>query len=216
MIEFADWIRNVRFAPKPWLVLGKGPTFARRGEFDLTGFHRFALNHVVRELSVQIAHMIDADVAEARRDDPRLLVVVAGDVALQLPRLAAREQRDAVVRPLPVARCAVAGGLDLGNGKAVVGELGFLQHDRVDRVRSQPVEQLRQPYRERVDVPGGEFQWRPDASSPPGFAEPFSVAPAPFTAEAALVVTTGAEAGTVNDSTAPKPVPTTFCAMAQK
>lgn len=64
MIEFAEWIRNVRFADKPWLVLGKGPTFARRGEFDLTGFNRVALNHVVRELEVQIAHMIDADVAE--------------------------------------------------------------------------------------------------------------------------------------------------------
>jgi hypothetical protein len=56
------------FTGKPWLVLGKGPTFRQ-----LTAAHRaehwlFALNHVVRELPVDVAHAIDADVVQACRD----------------------------------------------------------------------------------------------------------------------------------------------------
>ena len=65
MIEFARWLQEVRFPDRPWLMLGKGPTFARRGEFDLSGFNRIGLNHVARELPVDIAHLIDLDVLPA-------------------------------------------------------------------------------------------------------------------------------------------------------
>jgi hypothetical protein len=47
-----------------------------------------------------------------------------------------------------------------------------------------------------------------------GFAEPLSVAPVLVIAVAAAVVTAGV-AAVVNESTAPKLVPTAFCAMAQ-
>jgi hypothetical protein len=55
------------FVAGPWLVLGKGPTFRR-----LTAAHReqhrlFALNHVVRELPVDVAHAIDIDVVQSCR-----------------------------------------------------------------------------------------------------------------------------------------------------
>ncbi len=65
MIDLGTWLQQVRFAERPWLLLGKGPTFARRGEFDLAGFHCVGLNHVVREVPVAIAHMIDIDVVAA-------------------------------------------------------------------------------------------------------------------------------------------------------
>ncbi len=68
MIELANWIAGTPFADAPWLLLGKGPTFARRGEFDISGFRKLGLNHVVREMAVDVAHVIDMDVVEACGD----------------------------------------------------------------------------------------------------------------------------------------------------
>lgn len=63
MLELTDWYRRTAFPAKPWLVLGKGPTFDRRHQFDLGEFNLFALNHVVGELPVDVAHIIDVEVA---------------------------------------------------------------------------------------------------------------------------------------------------------
>jgi hypothetical protein len=68
VIELRDWISKQTFPDRPWLLIGKGPTFSRRGEFPLKEFNTFALNHVVREESVDIAHIIDIDVVEACQD----------------------------------------------------------------------------------------------------------------------------------------------------
>ena len=62
MIDLADWLVEPPFPPKPWLVLGKGPTFERRGQFDLHAYNTISLNHVVREVEVDVAHIIDIDV----------------------------------------------------------------------------------------------------------------------------------------------------------
>lgn len=79
MIELLEWARKADLAPKPWLVLGKGPSFSRRSEFDLSAFNLLALNHVVRELPVEVAHAIDLDVvsscADALRSNCRWLVM---------------------------------------------------------------------------------------------------------------------------------------------
>jgi hypothetical protein len=79
MIELRDWIGEGRFDPKPWLVLGKGPTFARRGDFTLGDYNLMGLNDVVTEEKVDIAHIIDIDVvekcADALRDNCRFLVI---------------------------------------------------------------------------------------------------------------------------------------------
>jgi hypothetical protein len=64
MIELQNWIEQNRFAGEPWLVLGKGPTFAKIKEVDLQQYNTFALNHVVRETKVDVAHIIDIDVVE--------------------------------------------------------------------------------------------------------------------------------------------------------
>jgi hypothetical protein len=50
---------------RPWLILGKGPSFAQRARFDLSGYALLSLNHAVREQPVQLAHMIDLDVVTA-------------------------------------------------------------------------------------------------------------------------------------------------------
>lgn len=64
MLELKDWIEEMKFPDRPWLVLGKGPTFSRRYEFRLQDYNTFALNHVVREQTVDVAHVIDIEVVE--------------------------------------------------------------------------------------------------------------------------------------------------------
>ena len=65
MKSFFEW-----FAAQPsdttsrWVIFGKGPSFARRGEFELSHYRTLSLNHVVRDQPVDVAHMIDIDVAE--------------------------------------------------------------------------------------------------------------------------------------------------------
>jgi hypothetical protein len=79
MKSFFEW-----FAAQPpqaaarWLIFGKGPSFAQRSEFDLTGYRTVALNHVVRDQPVDVAHAIDIDVIEACADvlEPNASVVV--------------------------------------------------------------------------------------------------------------------------------------------
>lgn len=71
MIDLREWGRSAELAAKPWLLLGKGPTFERRAEFDLSAYNLLALNHVVRELKVDVAHVIDVDVAATCADDLR-------------------------------------------------------------------------------------------------------------------------------------------------
>jgi hypothetical protein len=66
--ELKEWVKQEYFADKPWLLFGKGPTFSKRSEFDLQGFNKFSLNHVVREQKVEVAHIIDIDVVEACSD----------------------------------------------------------------------------------------------------------------------------------------------------
>lgn len=65
MIEFEQWAASRPFGDdRSFLVLGKGPTYARRSEFDESSYVTVSLNHVVADGPVDIAHMIDFDVAE--------------------------------------------------------------------------------------------------------------------------------------------------------
>ncbi|MGI8440582.1 MAG: glycosyltransferase [Thermoleophilaceae bacterium] len=62
MIDLGTWSATEPWPHKPWLLLGKGPTFSRHADFDLGEYNTFALNHVVRELDVCVAHTIDIEV----------------------------------------------------------------------------------------------------------------------------------------------------------
>ncbi|MFN2526108.1 MAG: hypothetical protein ABR505_07575, partial [Actinomycetota bacterium] len=68
MLELSEWISSVRFPDKSWLVLGKGPTFSRRSEFALEDYNLLGLNHVVREIQLDVAHAIDVDVVASCAD----------------------------------------------------------------------------------------------------------------------------------------------------
>jgi len=65
MLELRNWIASARFDQRPWLVLGKGPTFNRRDEFPVDDFNLLGLNNVVAEMRVDVAHIIDIDVVLA-------------------------------------------------------------------------------------------------------------------------------------------------------
>jgi Glycosyl transferase family 8 len=68
MIELRDWIQQTRFEAKPWLMLGKGPTFSRRNELPLGDYNLIGLNDVVNEQKVDVAHIIDIDVVGRAAD----------------------------------------------------------------------------------------------------------------------------------------------------
>lgn len=64
MIDIFTWTEQSRAKVRPWLILGKGPTFSFREQFDMREYITVALNHAVRELKVDIAHAADIDVVE--------------------------------------------------------------------------------------------------------------------------------------------------------
>lgn len=63
MQHFMDW-HAAQADSRPWLILGKGPSFDKLNRFDTSGYRRMSLNHSVREAVVDVAHMIDIDVVE--------------------------------------------------------------------------------------------------------------------------------------------------------
>lgn len=66
MQPFFEWYQSRNIDPdKTWLILGKGPSFSKRGQYDLSRFNTLSLNHVVREQPVMVAHMIDYEVVDA-------------------------------------------------------------------------------------------------------------------------------------------------------
>lgn len=79
MKNFFDWFREERSPEKPWLILGKGPTFNARHQFDISGYDCISLNHAVREQPVAVAHIIDIDVvplcSEALLSNAEVLVM---------------------------------------------------------------------------------------------------------------------------------------------
>ena len=62
MLNIIEWSRSYNPGKRPWLILGKGPSFQRIRETDTSAFDICSLNHVVRELPVTLAHIIDIDV----------------------------------------------------------------------------------------------------------------------------------------------------------
>lgn len=79
MIEFIPWMKSYGKRNRPFLILGKGPSFSLFEDFDVSDYNLVALNHVVREVKVEFAHIIDIDVIEACADclydNARYLVV---------------------------------------------------------------------------------------------------------------------------------------------
>lgn len=64
MRSFFYWYSKEYGNHEPWLVLGKGPSFDKYKDYDLTKFNLISLNHVVSKLPVKVAHVIDLDVVD--------------------------------------------------------------------------------------------------------------------------------------------------------
>lgn len=63
MQNFIDWFRQQPlYNTKPWLILGKGPSFSLRQEIPLDTYYLVGLNHVPREQGVDLSHIIDVEV----------------------------------------------------------------------------------------------------------------------------------------------------------
>jgi lipopolysaccharide biosynthesis glycosyltransferase len=62
MRHINEFLRSEGLDESCFLVIGKGPTFSKLDEFDCSQHIKVALNHVVREIDVFIAHAIDFDV----------------------------------------------------------------------------------------------------------------------------------------------------------
>jgi hypothetical protein len=77
--DIIQWARSFDVQQKPWLILGKGPSYQYVREIDFNDFYTCSLNHVVREYAVELAHIIDIDVvydcAEAIETNAKHLVL---------------------------------------------------------------------------------------------------------------------------------------------
>lgn len=64
-----EWLSERPFlTSRPWLILGKGPSFSKLSRFDTAAFSSLALNDAAREARVDIAHAIDIQVIERSGD----------------------------------------------------------------------------------------------------------------------------------------------------
>jgi hypothetical protein len=128
----------------------------------------------VDRLAVRHVRGDDADAIDGGGDEALLLVDETFDAHGDVGHgeTVPREDRDAVVRLLSGVVRRVAGGVECGHRKLCILELRFLQAHDVGRVRSEPVEQSRQPHVQRVDVPCDELH-RDRASGALGSDESF-------------------------------------------
>ena len=68
MLNVHDWFTEYGSRDRPWLVIGKGPSFGLRDRIDLNAYSTISLNHVVTQQPVFISHIIDMDVVDDCRD----------------------------------------------------------------------------------------------------------------------------------------------------
>jgi hypothetical protein len=64
--NFFQWFSaNKFYQDKPWLILGKGPSFASIDQYSIEEYLTISLNHVIKQKKVTLAHAIDYDVIES-------------------------------------------------------------------------------------------------------------------------------------------------------
>jgi hypothetical protein len=62
--ELTEWWREIDGANRQWLILGKGPSFEERGGHDLRPYTTLAINHVVREMPVDVTSVVNYEVLD--------------------------------------------------------------------------------------------------------------------------------------------------------
>ena len=66
--ELTEWWQEIDGTSRRWLILGKGPSFATRDQYDLSPYTTIAVNHVVREMQVDVTSAVNYDVVGDCRD----------------------------------------------------------------------------------------------------------------------------------------------------
>jgi hypothetical protein len=59
--DITRWSQEFDLSAKPWVLVGKGPTFDQFKNVDTSRYFVCSLNHVVRETPVTVAHFIDIE-----------------------------------------------------------------------------------------------------------------------------------------------------------
>lgn len=54
-----DFFDEYRWDGRPWLMVGMGPSFSHIRDFDISPYNIMGINKVVREMPVDLAHVID-------------------------------------------------------------------------------------------------------------------------------------------------------------
>lgn len=62
IVDLMKWAEGLDAAAGPWLLLGKGPSFSHLPRVPRDAFRICTLNHVIREVPAEVAHVIDIDV----------------------------------------------------------------------------------------------------------------------------------------------------------
>ena len=63
IIDIRQWAAGFDTNARPWLMLGKGPSFSRLPQVPVEDFFVCTLNHVISKVPATAAHVIDIDVA---------------------------------------------------------------------------------------------------------------------------------------------------------
>ena len=115
-------------------------------------------------LAVGYVDTHDAQVAKGSGDDAFLFILKTGDAGLHIGSLLAAQDRHAVVGSLPNENAVIARRLQFIFRKIGILLLGFLQAQNLDRIGGQPVQHLRQPHFQRIDVPGRQLHQMPSVN----------------------------------------------------
>lgn len=62
VLDLTQWAESFDPDSRPWLLLGKGPSFSHLPKVDCASYFVCTLNHVIREQRADVAHIIDIDV----------------------------------------------------------------------------------------------------------------------------------------------------------
>ncbi|MGE3771228.1 MAG: glycosyltransferase [Bdellovibrionales bacterium] len=109
-----DWLKaHPDLVARDWLVMGKGPSFARRNQLDISAYAVLALNDTIRDVKATIAHLIDLEVvdrcADALEANAQIVVMPYYPHSECLP--GARALPDLVGEYLVLAKLAASGRL---------------------------------------------------------------------------------------------------------
>lgn len=66
ILDAVRWVKSRK--DRPWLVLGKGPTFDRRGEVDLAAYRVLAINDTCAVVEADLVHLTDVAALGRVRD----------------------------------------------------------------------------------------------------------------------------------------------------